>query len=638
MARRRSPTTAASTFDEAFRADARDLCELLGWPQTWEGRVGRIFGRIAGEFPPPQSAAEVESSVRAYIYELVQDAVATLSAERALDLFEKQDIAVLVRRIETVNYLLDAYTPFYTHKELANHLNSFLDFLGRHQDFMIRTGLPPECFRPSPWLNAHLGRLYDTRVSEPPYLVSDKFSNTSADKPPYRWFRSVIGKERCQCEYDDADFLPGMARSDGFRVEELRRRFLEAKATLIDRMAKAVRKGSVDRLWDDCIAVLSNAFRAEDVQFLFRMDLLSLRHDLQEEWHAQNGINCSPGGLTNLLLVIGHVEKELTFKTLAVAKEALVDSRAFSAKWDESIGTSHTYLRLLGKPGIRRINRALDNVARIGDQEEDFWREFRRRVLTDCRREFQATVDLVVPGKYRDRIAPLLIEEARQASARLERGDPLLQLDGHDQNVNSFRYDGQCWTIQFEGPPFTLPNSKGLFYVHYLLREQRRNPGQPVPATTLKLARMQFDRLSGTAEQAAAAAEISDDHMSASPASDSGNLLDPAAWAGVQQQYHQFICDLAEAERENDRDEISRIKDEMQHLARYISEAVGPDGQVRKIGDQKKKDSKAVGNAIRRALESIEQRSPTLCRHLSNSIKIGTFCSYQPDRVINWVT
>jgi hypothetical protein len=559
------------------------------------------------------------------------------SRKRALAFFERQDPRVLVRRIDTVDYLLGEFTPFYTLDELANHLDQFVTFLGKHQDDLIGTGLPPEPFRRCRWLDAHLGRLYDTRVIDPRQPANDTRPNTQVSEPVRRWLRS-LPRTKLDCGYDGVPFMPRIKGADGCRLETLRPTCFNVKAKIAALVAKAARRRHVDHLWADCLEVLTKAFLAEDVQFLLKMDLQYLQGELLDDWHEMTGIHYSPGGLTNLLLVAGHVEKELTLRTLSEAKTALCDLPKMVAERDESRSVSHPYLLLIGRPKLSQIDRALDDMAQNCDREREFWEGFRQRVWNACKREFQATVEVLVPAKHRARLAPLLNENARRLQTQIEKDEPLLQLDAKEQNENSFRRDGECWAIQFEGESFPLTDSVGLFYIQYLLREKQRNPGQLVHATTLKLASMKFNRPSGTAEQSSAVAEICNDHMSARPASDSGNVLDPTAWEGVQQQFHELNRELADAERENDPDEIARIKEEKQQLARSVSEAIGPDGQVRKLGNQEIKDSKAVGNAIRRALESIETRSPALFRHLANTIKSGVFCSYQPDRAVDWVT
>jgi len=41
---------------------------------------------------------------------------------------------------------------------------------------------------------------------------------------------------------------------------------------------------------------------------------------------------------------------------------------------------------------------------------------------------------------------------------------------------------------------------------------------------------------------------------------------------------------------------------------------------------------------IRNAIAKIERCHPLLGAYLSNAIKTGTFCSYQPDRKLKWIT
>lgn len=44
----------------------------------------------------------------------------------------------------------------------------------------------------------------------------------------------------------------------------------------------------------------------------------------------------------------------------------------------------------------------------------------------------------------------------------------------------------------------------------------------------------------------------------------------------------------------------------------------------------------AVTWRIRHAIRKIEAAHPVLGRHLANSLRTGTFCSYQPERPVAW--
>src|SRR5262245_18429061 len=201
MSRRPSPSTAANPIDELSRGAASELCERFDWPKTWESRVARVLGRIARTFLSSDDAGEVDGEIRLYAYGLVRDGVLALSTKKALDIFERQDLRVLIRRIRAVDYLLGEFTPFYTLDELANHLDRFGMFLEQHEDVLRRTGLPFDSFRWCSWLDAHLGRLYDTRVVHPPQAATVTCPNINVTEPAYHCLQSLPHLELV-CGYD----------------------------------------------------------------------------------------------------------------------------------------------------------------------------------------------------------------------------------------------------------------------------------------------------------------------------------------------------------------------------------------------------------------------------------------------------
>ena len=57
---------------------------------------------------------------------------------------------------------------------------------------------------------------------------------------------------------------------------------------------------------------------------------------------------------------------------------------------------------------------------------------------------------------------------------------------------------------------------------------------------------------------------------------------------------------------------------------------------LRKVADASERARKAVTNRIRDSIAKLDKDNPTLARHLANSIKLGTFCSYTPERPVEW--
>jgi non-specific serine/threonine protein kinase len=117
-----------------------------------------------------------------------------------------------------------------------------------------------------------------------------------------------------------------------------------------------------------------------------------------------------------------------------------------------------------------------------------------------------------------------------------------------------------------------------------------------------------------------------------------GDVLDDDAL----KEYHEHLKDLQEeireAEDNHDIGKVQRLKEDMEAVTAEIGRATGLGGRNRKAADDRERARQAVSAAIRRALNAIKKEHEPLWRHLSNSLKIGEFLSYQPDQPTSWTT
>jgi len=95
--------------------------------------------------------------------------------------------------------------------------------------------------------------------------------------------------------------------------------------------------------------------------------------------------------------------------------------------------------------------------------------------------------------------------------------------------------------------------------------------------------------------------------------------------------------DLAEAEAANDIVRAERARTERDFLLDELSSSIGLGGRARASGaDPVERLRKAVTARVRDTIRRIEAVHPELAGHLSNSIRTGTYCSYQPERPVVW--
>ena len=71
-------------------------------------------------------------------------------------------------------------------------------------------------------------------------------------------------------------------------------------------------------------------------------------------------------------------------------------------------------------------------------------------------------------------------------------------------------------------------------------------------------------------------------------------------------------------------------------LVEQLSDAFGLGGRARSTGSSAERGRSAVTGRIRAAIRKLAQVHPELGRHLTNSVRAGTWCSYRPEADVVW--
>jgi hypothetical protein len=173
---------------------------------------------------------------------------------------------------------------------------------------------------------------------------------------------------------------------------------------------------------------------------------------------------------------------------------------------------------------------------------------------------------------------------------------------------------GAIWQLEWHGRRSTVADAKGL---HDLARLVAR-PGQSVPATDLVEA-------GGGPAAAAVGGSL-------------GPVLDETARRAYRSRLAELDRDLDDAETSADLGRAERIRAERDMLIDELAAATGLGGRVRIAGDPADRARKSVTMRVRAAIRTIDRHDPELARHLTNTIRTGRLCSYQPESPVDWQT
>ena len=172
-----------------------------------------------------------------------------------------------------------------------------------------------------------------------------------------------------------------------------------------------------------------------------------------------------------------------------------------------------------------------------------------------------------------------------------------------------FRRDGPLWTLAFAGVEVRMPHLKGLTDLATLVA----NPGREIHCLEL------------AGEGPVVAGE-----------GDLGEVLDARAREAYQARVEELRTDIEAARRANDPVREERARDELGTIAEALEAAYGLGGRVRRTGDPAERARTAVAWRVRSAVRKVEAEHAVLARHLRNSVRMGTWCAYDPEVPVRW--
>jgi hypothetical protein len=168
-----------------------------------------------------------------------------------------------------------------------------------------------------------------------------------------------------------------------------------------------------------------------------------------------------------------------------------------------------------------------------------------------------------------------------------------------------FRLEGKVWTLRYGGRTARLPDSKGLRDLAVLITR----PGERTHASEL-----------------AVAARL--------PRADLGPVADRRALAAYRERLRRIDAELDSLGEGSPR--AGAAQRERDALLAELSSAAGLGGRTRTAGSPAERMRKAVTYRIRHAISQIADAHPELGRHLSASVRTGTWCGYSPEHPVDW--
>jgi len=160
------------------------------------------------------------------------------------------------------------------------------------------------------------------------------------------------------------------------------------------------REDDPEVLWRDSKAALIKYLSADEAYFLMEID----SSQKSSEYAHPKSLLSAKGGLSALLSLVGHCEKELRIGTMAKTCGALGE-----LIHKDECGLPYlifgSYYEVLGKPEQHKVESACDMLTELEGQEREFWGEYEERVNSAIDEEFEIDVTVTKrpkPGYHSD--------------------------------------------------------------------------------------------------------------------------------------------------------------------------------------------------------------------------------------------
>lgn len=200
--------------------------------------------------------------------------------------------------------------------------------------------------------------------------------------------------------------------------------------------------------------------------------------------------------------------------------------------------------------------------------------------------------------------------------------------------INRIQLKGDIWTIDFDGVESNFRNSIGMRYIHNLLTHANReisvveldreiNPAPP-------------DFLGGDSNELLA--EDADDTDRDGDYLKYDSVIDQKAVTEIKIKIEKINEQIEDQRERGNHEKVESLTEERDRILEYVSKATKLGGtRSRSYNTDAEKIRKAVSKAIRLSINAIGISHPALGKHLTEHVKTGTNCNYNPSPQINWL-
>lgn len=340
----------------------------------------------------------------------IQKAAEQLGIDDALSLFEREDPKELWERVHLTQEIAEMGAPLFTIDELSKVTRDLVIHLEENRPSLLKTGFPKTVFRRSLWHDIRLTNHFFTKLPISVRSASDGLDlcwprhpvnqRIKAHRPePHAAFKIPLGgywtdDSRAEAEgyvvderglYEKAPGIDGVKDADAERLESMRERLLDLKINFLRVLERTIADRDRDCIWEKATRIFSDDLDSDEAEFLLGMDVFYLSFDIRSgTWKRPLHASMPLGGLTEMLMVLGHYERELKLGALDLVKR-WIDESSYSVR-------GKTYYEVIreGRRGEWDGVLGLYRQARV--LEAEFWSSFRERLNHWLQGDFEITI------------------------------------------------------------------------------------------------------------------------------------------------------------------------------------------------------------------------------------------------------